>query len=266
MQITHPKVLSFPLGVRDREGIWRSIQQAVSQEYKKDKLLFSASSSWGLRPHLLDCVKQRMKNELTASLTKLSLPRYYSHLITARLVLCMPGLGYDTYRIWETLIAGSMPVLEKGVGLDRTLWKLPALLVEDFSSLSPSLLRSAYIEALYRAERGEWEYERVGERWWIELVRDTARTGSTDILLNRHPMNAVDEHFVRPLWPYNCNHEKRKRREEGDLSESRCENGARRPPKDSCLIHDDADLHSYQWNMRGIWRDIKEKNNEIDNV
>ena len=67
-------------------------------------------------------------------------------------VLAMPGLGYDTYRLWEVLSLGAMPILEKGIGLDRTLYKLPALLVEDFADLTPMLVRQAYVEALYRAD------------------------------------------------------------------------------------------------------------------
>ena len=67
-------------------------------------------------------------------------------------VLAMPGMGYDTYRLWEALALGSMPVLERGVGLDRTLYRLPALLVDDFVALTEDLVRQAYVEALYRAD------------------------------------------------------------------------------------------------------------------
>jgi hypothetical protein len=31
-------------------------------------------------------------------------------LLSSAAVLCVPGLGYDTYRIWETLLAGNTPV------------------------------------------------------------------------------------------------------------------------------------------------------------
>jgi hypothetical protein len=51
----------------------------------------------------------------------------------------MPGLGYDTYRVYETLAAGSMPVLEKGVGLDRSWHKLPVLQLDDFADATPQV-------------------------------------------------------------------------------------------------------------------------------
>ena len=40
---------------------------------------------------------------------------------TSYAVLCMPGLGADSYRTWESLALGAMPVMEKGMGLDRTV-------------------------------------------------------------------------------------------------------------------------------------------------
>ena len=81
-----------------------------------------------------------------------SLKEFY--IVTSRsyAVLAMPGLGYDTYRLWEALALGSMPVLEKGTGLDRTLYRLPALLVDDFADLTPHIVRQAYLEALYRVD------------------------------------------------------------------------------------------------------------------
>lgn len=77
---------------------------------------------------------------------------FYTSMATSMAVLALPGLGYDTYRLWEVLALGSMPVLERGVGLDRTLYRLPVLLVDDFADLTPDLLRQAYVEAIYRAD------------------------------------------------------------------------------------------------------------------
>jgi hypothetical protein len=72
----------------------------------------------------------------------------------------MPGLGYDTYRLWEVLALGAMPVLERGIGFDRTLYRLPALLVDDFADLTPELVRQAYVEALYRVDDVSSNYDR----------------------------------------------------------------------------------------------------------
>ena len=91
-----------------------------------------------------------MKNPKGARLDR---EAYYEKLGSARLGLGLPGLGYDTFRAWELMTMGTVVVLEKAVGFDRSMYRLPALLVEDFDFITPSLLREAYVEALYVQQR-----------------------------------------------------------------------------------------------------------------
>ena len=56
---------------------------------------------------------------------------------------------------------GTIPVLEKSVGFDRMLYRLPALLVEDFAMITTELLRDAYIEAAYQEDN--FEYHRLSQ-------------------------------------------------------------------------------------------------------
>ena len=70
---------------------------------------------------------------------KLPRSEYGWQLLSAIAVLCMPGLGYDTYRVFETLAAGSMPVLEKSIGMDRSWHKLPVLQLDDFADVTPQV-------------------------------------------------------------------------------------------------------------------------------
>ena len=43
------------------------------------------------------------------------------------------------------MVIGVIPIVEKNVGFDRSLYKLPALLVDDFADINVDLLRSAYV-------------------------------------------------------------------------------------------------------------------------
>ena len=114
-------------------------------------LLFILSSFRGTRPVIRKCVEDNLKEVMTTS-PIMNQRAFYTSMATSMAVLALPGLGYDTYRLWEVLALGSMPVLERGVGLDRTLYRLPVLLVDDFADLTPDLLRQAYVEAIYRAD------------------------------------------------------------------------------------------------------------------
>lgn len=154
-------------------------------------------------------------------------------------VLAVPGLGYDCWRIWESLLAGAMPVLERGTGLDRSLYKLPALLLEDFADLSPAVLRQAYVEALYRAD--EWDYTRITERYWQRMVYEVSKTGSIENMLKLHPMKAEDDTFTRPLIPFDCE------------AMGGCGPGTKRVPKKSCAVDATVDIKKYDWNWYETW-------------
>ena len=56
---------------------------------------------YGRRTKRLSYVGDEMK-----VINKVSSQQYRLKLATSRAVLCMSGLGYDTYRLWETLALG----------------------------------------------------------------------------------------------------------------------------------------------------------------
>jgi hypothetical protein len=128
------------------------------------------------------------------------------------------------YRLWELLTMGAMAVIERGVGLDRTVcvftaanlppcvthihdlqvWKLPVLLVEDFAEVTPELLRAAYVEALYRANAGHFEFQRLKQSYWYSFLMNVSTTASLQTILDAFPMAPEDRSFARPAEPYRC--------------------------------------------------------------
>ena len=96
-------------------------------------------------------------SEMETLTRRISQTAFFLKVSRSVAVLCMPGLGYDTYRLSETLLLGwdlfssilfffihffhiykfnsSMPVIERGVGLDRTVYKLPVSFLSFFPTL-----------------------------------------------------------------------------------------------------------------------------------
>ena len=85
---------------------------------------------------------------------------------------------------------GSVAVLEKGIGLEKSVYRLPALIVEDFDMVTPELLRTAYIEAIYRAD--EFEFERLKQSWWWSLLYNVSTSRSTQPMLDKFPAESED--------------------------------------------------------------------------
>lgn len=243
--ISHPKILTLPRGLpvtREKgaeRALWLTMKHAAVN-VKKRGLLYTASSSWNTRPQIVACVGRKVpksdfyihfsdKSHKSDKSGKKSIPvvidtdqrvRYYETLAAMRFGLALPGLGYDCFRTWEMLTMGTIPVIERGVGLDRSLWRLPALLVDDFADITPELLRSAYVEAIYRAD--EFEFERLTQSFWIDLIHHVSITKSSQRLYELFPMTAEDLTFTRPLIPYNC------------TLPNTCGKGTKRTPKEYC--------------------------------
>jgi hypothetical protein len=170
--ISHPKLLLLPRGLPDSAGftnhagrmLYDTMRLIMSQNVTKNRLVFTVSSSFGFRKQIVQCVKDNVPDDLFdasggTGVALLSRKEYLLRASASRFSLAPPGLGYDTFRLWELLTMGVIPIIERGVGFDRTLHQLPALLVEDYALTTKELLREAYIEAVYRAS--EFKFERL---------------------------------------------------------------------------------------------------------
>ena len=56
--------------------------------------------------------------------------------------------------------------------------------MDDFADVTPQLLREAYVEALYRVD--EFEFERLTQSYWYDLIGKVASTKSSRPLFKRY--------------------------------------------------------------------------------
>ena len=109
----------------------------------------------------------------------------YWNIATSCFVLCPSGLGYDTYRLWETLLLGSIPIVESNAGFDRTYSYLPVLVVKSYSLLSPALLMRAY--ECFTTHQHAFHNEHLTQQYWLGVIDTAVRTASVDHMRREHP-------------------------------------------------------------------------------
>jgi len=128
-----------------------------------------------------------VRNTYTNAKSKSSEDHVDHHVAAAqaRVVLAPSGLGFDTYRLWETLLLGSIPVVESNAGFDRTYSNLPVLVVRNYSDLTPELLHRAYPCFVHNAHR--YNYNHLTESYWLHLVDTAIETGSIEHVTREHP-------------------------------------------------------------------------------
>jgi hypothetical protein len=111
---------------------------------------------------------------------------YLTRLASSKYVLCPPGLGMDSYRVYETLLLGAIPVVEISDGLDRSLSYLPVLFMKNLTELSPRILEHVnnFIKATTSVSSHgnsnselKWNYRKLTTHYWTSMITSVAKSG-----------------------------------------------------------------------------------------
>ena len=167
----HPSIISLPLGIAGDEGCLEAVM-AEGRPAKTRELLLN-NSGWGHRK----AINQRVSANFGGTIENsygLNQRAYFQAIAASRFVLCPSGLGWDTYRVWETLALGSVPVVEYTAGWHTVLDDLPALFVDDFHQVTPLVLARAYPAILSQYQR--FAYRKLTKSWWASRLQALATT------------------------------------------------------------------------------------------
>lgn len=145
-----PKIVKIPIGVGEPER----------PNGKHDALvrLHAARVAWSDKtddvciPYHNGTHESRIR---ACTLPKLEYEDYMRAISKSRFVVCQRGHGLDTHRIYEALVMGSVPVIERS-GLDDMYAQWPCLLVDSFDTIDTSTF-----------EWDETKYQAFLDVFWI---------------------------------------------------------------------------------------------------
>jgi hypothetical protein len=80
--------------------------------------------------------------------------RYYFSLPTYKFVICPEGNGIDTHRLYEALMAGCIPIVERRPHIADKYKGCPILFTTDYSEINELYLREKYREMIDK----EWDF------------------------------------------------------------------------------------------------------------
>ena len=168
----HPRIRCIPLGEENR--IWRGgsvdYDPPITISRQNERSVGTCLPHWGITHP----IRLQWRKEVEA----LSTPRVYKanqmpkkeyleFLTECRAMLCPPGNGYDTHRVWECLAKGTWPIVKDNAHTQLLLLQYPSLpllkidspedldmsgleLPEGLPHFHPVLLRE-YWEVLFRS-------------------------------------------------------------------------------------------------------------------
>ena len=148
----HPKVYKFLIGFsepdRCRNGTASGIsgdQELLFESYKNrknfnDKINKIFISYFGDTHLSRDNINKVFANSQIADFgQKMNFDKYLEKINDYKFILCPRGNGLDTHRFCETLLMGSIPIIEKN-GLSDLLEKFPCIIVNNFSEITLEMI------------------------------------------------------------------------------------------------------------------------------
>jgi hypothetical protein len=168
--LRHPKVHSIPLGILNKHELLFAMRRPL---VNRSQLLMVNSSPTETRMPQIVSVLSAFSDTGVVNSYGASLENYYKELQMSKFLLSPSGLGWDTYRIWEALYLGAIPVVERygrEDGWHRTLDALPVVWVESFQDpgFNPNFLEKEYERIVDCIET--YELEKLTKKYWKSFV------------------------------------------------------------------------------------------------
>tara|TARA_Y100000591_G_C21787565_1_gene674678 strand:- start:828 stop:1424 length:597 start_codon:yes stop_codon:yes gene_type:complete len=135
--IQHEKLVKIPIGfskkIGEKEEIIKNlIKKRKNYSEKKDILLITHMEITNENRENINYLENK---SWVTKINKMSFDEYINNINNYKFVLCPIGNGVDTFRFWETVFMGSIPVIES-CKLNDLYEKVNCLVVNKFEDLS----------------------------------------------------------------------------------------------------------------------------------
>lgn len=173
----HPKVTCLPLGLgaeSDRVTL-RCDEILAARDCHAERrgwlyVNFRPETNVGIRKPLFEHFASIASRNSWVSFqppdSTLSKSVYARALAAHRFVLCPPGNGVDTHRMWEALVAGAIPVVLRSP-VTECFSALPILQVDDLTTITKDML-----EANWSARGSQPAWEMLGAKFWLRKIAE----------------------------------------------------------------------------------------------
>ncbi|MFZ4116159.1 MAG: exostosin domain-containing protein [Chthoniobacterales bacterium] len=147
----HPRVSAIPLGLGspDDPVTLKSSEFLAAQQKATSKdhwllVAFRPETNRRVRQKIYDYFKQRSEHESWITFQPPSVSTSHDFFLTQltrhHFILCPPGNGVDTHRLWETLTAGSYPIVLRSQAM-MPFEELPILFVNHIEEITLDFLQ-----------------------------------------------------------------------------------------------------------------------------
>ncbi len=152
--VYHPNITCIPLGI---------YHQFRHFHLKREKTILCYMNMgipcdrWFGNPR-----KQIIKPDFVLQKSNLSMDEFYEDISKSKFMICPRGCGIDTYRMWDCIVLGCIPIVQKYEG-HKYFEDLPILFIENYN-ITEEQLDKTYEEYSHKI----FHYEKCTINYWID--------------------------------------------------------------------------------------------------
>jgi hypothetical protein len=95
---------------------------------------------------------------------------FWSSLNDNAFVVCPPGNGIDTHRLWEALVFNRIPItFDTGLTVYNDL---PVIQLSDWNTITEEWLQQQFIEVCSKLENGEYNMNKITLKYWSDIINN----------------------------------------------------------------------------------------------
>jgi len=168
----NPRFRYLPMGRDFRSS---ALFSKIKPTYKKDCLCYCnySISTHSQREELYNSIKDKqfIEFEHMGKFLDYSMSRrdFYNKVSKSKFTICPRGNGIDTFRFWDSIYLGAIPIVVKEAVFHDYLYDLPILFLdsyEDFAKLNRKFLEENYQNML----RKKYNYNKLLLSYWINEI------------------------------------------------------------------------------------------------
>ena len=168
----HEKVFSIPLGIVQYFDLYEKRSEVHKQflkyrRSKKDGLLYMNFTDWR-NPQRKKIRDLFIDQPFCHNGSPCRFNQYIKETAQHKFVISPPGLGPDCYRVYESLLVGTIPIVQHSY-LDYLYEGLPVLFIDDWQEVTQNFLLAKYTEMTMK----KYDCKKLYMEYWLEYIRST---------------------------------------------------------------------------------------------
>ena len=175
VSIEHEKLFVIPIGLPNKYllpsyNLIESIQLKPTHKTNLAYINFSPKNF----PKERDFILNRFKDS-SFCISRFDIPNheYISDLNQTKFIFAPRGNGIDTYRAWEALYVGSIPIIKCAPPMQKLYEDLPVLLINDWNDISEEFLQEQYTIMTSK----DYDLTKLSFEYWKSLIFSYTENG-----------------------------------------------------------------------------------------